>query len=1016
MRLPTLVSCFLFACGEATNLPAADASGGSQDASPSHDVVDNDTSQPTDPGPFEWPVPTAPVAVPEDPAWRPSVELPFDPFVSALGVEGGTRWVKFTVLLRDPSRVYFQDSNAFPFHQPFASQKLPPFLGLDPAAFDAVTLRAQGQEAILGALLLPAEPTILEYGVQLVGHDPYHPELVRRVVELVRAAVFRADSQPGGPGGAGSPDQGLTAFYMPTFEQAPSATVWREWLAERGVEVTSPDRWSTGDQCYAQGWALGRLVEVAGGELDAAYAAGRLTEEDILLTDGVPAEIPFVAGVVSLSPSTPSSHVAILSTTYGVPFVHVATAEARAAAKALVGETVYMRTRPSPGTSRCIVDLVTVEGIPDQDLTSLVALKTPPPLGYPVKEHADAALLDCDGLGPADASLVGGKASNFGLLRDAIPANSPKAWAIPFDLWGAVMAGVVDGERLSDRIRAMLAPFEYPVQDLGALFAALAEVRALIEDRAEIPGAAWLALQGALSGAFDPTVRLRFRSSTNVEDGESFTGAGLYESHTGCLADDLDADDGGPSACQPERPTERPARRAILETFASFYNNNAYLERLRRGVVEHEVGMALLVHPSFPDEIERANGVATVAVLGAFTEVTLVSQAGAVSITNPDTTATPEVLRVAVWPSLRSLTWVQSSSLTTLGEPVLGTQERIEALVDLVLAVRDRWLESHPENPGPVLDLEYKAVGDDWDLVVKQVRAIPRPESKSLVPYLRPGTLELCTFQGDHGTPLGTHRSKMRWRLELEARRLDSPGLAKPLATARLEVADEGSVRTFEDLLAGAEHEGGPLPAEVGAIETRDKVDLGVARSVTLRIVFPGRRPFNEGPLVLPGDLALEAVTRWPPPRPTGLDWEPFTQEDSAALLACPEVTPDESPRTVQATAGGVTVTTEMRYQQALKGIQAGYTAPLGDWLGTTIVGLTPEPIALSSWWSQSFRPEHHNFSEWFIFEPRLDPSVPAATLAALEARGLSGLIVLVGDAEPLIQGLDLSGAPVALK
>ena len=105
---------------------------------------------------------------------------------------------------------------------------------------------------------------------------------------------------------------------------------------------------------------------------------------------------------------------------------------------------------------------------------------------------------------------------------------------------------------------------------------------------------------------------MRIRSSTNVEDSEEFSGAGLYDSYSGCLADEFDVDEIGPSLCDPNEPNERGVFRAIRRVFASFYNQNAFLERIRYSVNESEVGMALLAHHSFPDEIELANGVATI--------------------------------------------------------------------------------------------------------------------------------------------------------------------------------------------------------------------------------------------------------------------------------------------------------------------------------------------------------------------------------------------------------------------
>ena len=84
-----------------------------------------------------------------------------------------------------------------------------------------------------------------------------------------------------------------------------------------------------------------------------------------------------------------------------------------------------------------------------------------------------------------------------------------------------------------------------------------------------------------------------------------------------------------------------------------------------------------------------------------------------------------------------------------------------------------------------------------------------------------------------------------------------------------------------------------------------------------------------------------------------------------------------------------------------------GYTAPLQQWNQTVITGLTTEPLVLTSWWSQTFRPQHHNFSEDFLFEPRLDPNVTQAQRDELDAADIrwivgtwgynEGIIVLVG-------------------
>jgi hypothetical protein len=87
-----------------------------------------------------------------------------------------------------------------------------------------------------------------------------------------------------------------------------------------------------------------------------------------------------------------------------------------------------------------------------------------------------------------------------------------------------------------------------------------------------------------------------------VEDSEQFTGAGLYDSFSGCLADDLDNDTAGPSRGDPTDGDERGVFGRSAKVHASFYNVRLP-GALKHDVNEAQVGMALLMHCSFPDDI-----------------------------------------------------------------------------------------------------------------------------------------------------------------------------------------------------------------------------------------------------------------------------------------------------------------------------------------------------------------------------------------------------------------------------
>ncbi len=73
----------------------------------------------------------------------------------------------------------------------------------------------------------------------------------------------------------------------------------------------------------------------------------------------------------------------------------------------------------------------------------------------------------------------------------------------------------------------------------------------------------------------------------------------------------------------------------------------------------------------------------------------------------------------------------------------------------------------------------------------------------------------------------------------------------------------------------------------------------------------------------------------------------------------------------------GVVITTRFYWPQPPSGGVIIWTAPLARWDQTTIAGYTAQPIVLRGFYAQTYRPEHHNFGENFLFEPGLDPDLP---------------------------------------
>jgi hypothetical protein len=934
--------------------------------------------------------------------WKNQVHFPEDAFQSGFAEVLGPdfRWIKFAIVLSDPGRVYYQDSGKYDFHYDFASRRLQPFIGLTPAQFEQIALHTNQQQVLLGTLLIPPFPNDAEFGIQFVGLDAYPPELVSKYFDLVRATVVSGAH--------------VSAFYVPTYEQARVAETNRSYFEARGIRLASAERWIVGDDIYSPGWALGRLKFFPGAEINAAFGDGRLRPEDILLTDGVPAEIPVLAGVLTLTPSTPNSHVAILAKTFGLPFGYISDPAQRARVQALAGKDIVLRL--DPFFSR--VRVTELESSVDPALRAeILKLKSPPRLNIIPKAKYGGITAPTDNLTPADIKFFGGKASNYGFLRRKIPQYSAPAIAFSFDLWDEFLDQTLPGGKtLRTELHDRLAGYTYP-PNVAALKRDLADIRTLIRTEARFTEAQQQAIITAL-GPFDQSHNIRFRSSTNVEDSEQFTGAGLYDSYSGCLLDDLDGDGQGPSQCDPTENEERGVFRAIQRVYASFYNDNAFIERLRHGLDETTVGMALLVHRSAPDPTEMANGVATMQADrgtgfdGLYGD--LVTQKGAVSVTNPDGSARPEVFQ-GYHHAQGTGGWLrQRSSLVPLGAYVMQWDKDYIQLMKLLSAVADGFHGYYPAKKQYTLDFEYKKLLPGV-LEVKQVREIPVNVITNNYPaYLVHETNRYWVLQGEAADVFSNHRLKSFWSFHARNIRLSGSNLAESLF-ARVEgIYLEGGQT---NLLAGAP---GSFPNASHRVNGDVVIDRWTSGTGTNRRDFELRTEIRretspqEAPVLGLADLRLELSVNYSTPQPvlaydfSGL--KPMSVTNHAVTLEPRRALTSQSLLQERSfSTNGLSVQIEFYWPAPPSRGIGDKTAPLAQWKETKISGLTSEPILLRGEFSQTYRPGHHNFSEEFVFEPSLEEGLPDSVLAELRSANVQLIHVEVsfGEARVWILGLD---------
>ena len=921
--------------------------------------------------------------------WKNQIVFPNDAFgiSDQTGQSGQIRWVKFTIRLDQPTVVYYQDGNQYVLHHEFAKEFWSEFKAMHQEDYDKVSLYNNGQKVLLGTVLLPPDDAVLEYGIQFAGRDPLSREMIERYFQVVKSTVI---TQPG-----------IVVYYMPTFEQGETAAVDESYLASKGIIVNTPNRWISRNQVYAAGWALGRLKYIPGQQIETAYTEGRLLPTDILLTDSVPSEIPFVAGIISTVPATPNSHVAILATSYGVPFVFVADAGLRKRIESFLDSEVILQSTVKTGFGLISV-LPGGQTLDTAIRSELLSLKKGEiPSIKPMSPYG-AISASTDILSLSNVQHFGGKASQYGILRRAIPNNCPPAVAFSFDLWGDFMNQTMPtGKTLSDEIRKRLSPFTYP-PDIAIVRTNLKEIRSLITKTAEFSATQKQAIIQALS-SFNSNKNIRFRSSSNAEDDKSFSAAGLYDSYSGCLADDLDGDNMGPSKADPSEPDERGVFRAIQKVYASFYNDNAFLERLRHSIDESKVGMAILAHYSYPDEIELANGVGTVMSeksLWGSPSLTarLVTQPGAVSVANPEGNARPEIVNMGEggMPQLE-----QASTLIPLGSRVFSEDE-YSVLSSLLFAVYKKYPNS--TSSSIALDFEYKKIAPS-QFILKQVRQIPTAATNIINRYLLSETVRHWVFQSESTDIYANHRLRCWLTAKTRNIRLDNAGYASCFYDdINIEFREGTNVITLKgspSLWPDASHSFSKDARRGMVVVDRWSRGTGTNKYIyQLTSVIPDSLSVAT-PFVPQAEIRKWLQVTYPRPVYNYNSSQPITSEE-VQLVSCPEIEQLKQD-TVKVFSGP----NGLRFSVAFLnppadvpvlgvdnnfwGTLPAFYSPLAH---TIIYGLTTNPIELTDYFSQSSKAGHKYRYDWYIFEPVADPNLSETLRQELVSKNIQWISV----------------------
>lgn len=416
--------------------------------------------------------------------------------------------------------------------------------------------------------------------------------------------------------------------------------------------------------------------------------------DEIIILDGTPDILPDVRGIIVNELQTPLSHLVLLGKNRKIPIMAYTTVFKDNTIKKLISKKVELKieidTFYIKETNKKIIQKPLSKRkqlIVDNSITDLVDLNTIPKKGV---------------------NFIGSKAQNMAYLiaiskeiANDIPFKTPEnAYAIPFYYY----TEHIQKQSVSPLIKELLA---YPYKDSTVwINQQLKKIRDAIKNEP---------INSELIARLNQTFKnasfknFRFRSSTNAEDLDDFNGAGLYDSKTGILGGSV-----------------KTFEKAIKQVWASVWNEGSYTERELFGIDQKSIAMGVLVHRSFPDEL--ANGVIITQNIFRknFPGITVNIQKGENSVVkpekgevceqftayylNPDKTAEQDF----------NVDYISNSNLNN-NEPLLNRKEMIKlnSVSQKIENQMNRYWKKNRLNP---VDIEFKIVGENRDLYVKQVR------------------------------------------------------------------------------------------------------------------------------------------------------------------------------------------------------------------------------------------------------------------------------------------------------
>lgn len=720
-----MILLFLAGCSPHGQHLAGDTEAGSDSADSDSMIVGGDSvsddTDPTnamafcDPGDTDPNGPVCVTAIASDTA--------FDTL--SIGVSSIQHWnraTKYMVPVSDDSNLIpalFQNANRYAMHMDFLSATFMP--GISQSEYEQLVMARDTRSYFTGNFIrINTEEQGTFYGFTVYtltnAAEVLEPVEVYRIYKALQS-IFTA-----GP---------LVFTFEPSDAVGPLKA--RAWVNPE-FPIFFLNQSEVNAEVYTPGENFGwvRLYTLA--EFTAASEAGLIGYRDLIVIDEVPFDVEnVVAGVVTGGRQWELSHVNVRMARRGTPNLYVK--DALNAFSAWEGQLVKL----SAVNDSSATDSWTIAAAEEAEAATWWADHRPRLEDIPEVDAQYTALEALTQMDVSDSlirlvSRVGGKASNLARLYAFLDEKyQVPGFAIPFAWFREFMdTNVIMDERNSPSDEVSLSTYvsrlaaDAEVAGNAALrHQLLSGLREHMLTRCSVSPDLTAKLQTQIQLVFGSAeVKVKFRSSSNIEDGLEFSGAGLYESTGVCAADSMDADIVGPSLCDTDKDSEQTIERGLLTVWSGLYNNRAWDERDWYQVPQATAAMAVLVTRAFPDE--AANGVAfTGNPSDAGDERYLINvQIGDEKVVSNDAHIVPELDMLSLTDGkVTRIHRIRSSVLATPGIPVLSDAQ-LEELGSLMAMIDEQYpleLGEHSREE-VLLDIEFKIEKDTGQLIIKQIR------------------------------------------------------------------------------------------------------------------------------------------------------------------------------------------------------------------------------------------------------------------------------------------------------